>query len=88
MRGGELIASFLDDDAIDEFVISVAAVCIGKGITDSAPPPSPLDLRSVERFEDGLGQLHFRVQNQHSCWRGVLLERKDARQRGRQRRQT
>jgi hypothetical protein len=25
----------------------------------------PLDLRSVDRFEDGLVQLHYRVQNKH-----------------------
>ena len=32
MGGGELIASFLDEQAIDEFVISVAPVFIGDGI--------------------------------------------------------
>ena len=32
MGGGELIASFLDEQAIDEFVISVVPVFIGDGI--------------------------------------------------------
>jgi dihydrofolate reductase len=67
MGGGELIASFLDEQAIDEFVISVAPVFIGDGIPLIARRHRhvPLDLHSVERFEDGLVQLHYRVQ-QHS----------------------
>jgi riboflavin biosynthesis pyrimidine reductase len=32
MGGGELIASFLDEQAIDEFVVSVAPLFIGDGI--------------------------------------------------------
>ena len=32
MGGGDLIASFLDEQAMDEFVISVAPVFIGDGI--------------------------------------------------------
>ena len=64
MGGGELIASFLDEQAIDEFVISVAPVFIGDGIPLIARRHRhvPLDLHSVERFEDGLVQLHYRVQ--------------------------
>jgi len=31
MGGGDLIASFLDAQAIDEFVITVAPVFIGRG---------------------------------------------------------
>jgi dihydrofolate reductase len=65
MGGGELIASFLDERAIDEFVISVAPVFIGDGIPLIARRHRhvPLDLHSVERFEDGLVQLHYRVQS-------------------------
>jgi dihydrofolate reductase len=65
MGGGELIASFLDEQAIDEFVISVVPVFIGEGIPLIARRHRhvPLDLQSVERFEDGLVQLHYRVQN-------------------------
>jgi dihydrofolate reductase len=32
LMGGEIIASSLDEQAIDEFVISVAPVFIGEGI--------------------------------------------------------
>jgi len=64
MGGGEIIASFLDEQSVDEFVISVAPVFIGDGIPLIARRPRhvPLDLHSVERFEDGLVQLHYRVQ--------------------------
>ena len=63
MGGGELIASFLDEHAIDEFVVSVVPVFIGDGIPLIARRHRhvPLDLRSVERFDDGLVQLHYRV---------------------------
>jgi dihydrofolate reductase len=65
MGGGELIASFLDEHAIDEFVISVAPVFIGDGIPLIARRHRqvPLELHSIERFEDGLVQLHYRVQD-------------------------
>jgi dihydrofolate reductase len=64
MGGGELIASFLDEQAIDEFVISVAPVFIGDGIPLMARRHRhvPLDLHAIERFDDGLVQLHYRVQ--------------------------
>jgi dihydrofolate reductase len=67
MGGGELIASFLDEQAIDEFVISVVPVFIGDGIPLIARRHRhvPLELHSVERFDDGLVQLHYRVQ-QHT----------------------
>ena len=63
MGGGELIASFLDEDAIDEFVVSVVPVFIGDGIPLIARRHRNvlLDLRSVERFEDGLVQLRYFV---------------------------
>jgi dihydrofolate reductase len=65
MGGGELIASFLDAHAIDEFIITLAPVFIGEGIPLIARRHRhvPLDLQSVERFEDGVVQLHYRVQN-------------------------
>jgi dihydrofolate reductase len=66
MGGGEIIASFLDENAIDEFVVSVVPVFIGDGIPLIARRHrhAPLDLLSVEKFEDGLVQLRYRVQNQ------------------------
>jgi dihydrofolate reductase len=64
MGGGELIASFLDEDAIDAFVVSVVPVFIGDGIPLIARRHRhvPLDLHKVDRFDDGLVQLHYRVQ--------------------------
>lgn len=63
MGGGELIASFLDEHAIDEFIVTVAPVFIGDGIPLIARRHRhvPLDLQSVQRFEDGVVQMHYRV---------------------------
>ena len=68
MGGGDIIASFLDERAIDEFVISVAPVFIGDGIPLIARRHRhvPLESRSTERFEDGLVQLRYGVLNQPS----------------------
>ena len=65
MGGGDLIASFLDEQAIDEFVVSVVPVFIGDGIPLIARRHRhvPLKLDSIERFDDGLVQLHYRLQN-------------------------
>ncbi len=63
MGGGELIASFLDAQAIDEFVISIVPIFIGDGIPLIARRHrhTPLSLRTIEKFEDGLVQLHYDV---------------------------
>ena len=63
MGGGEIIASFLDEQAIDEFVISVAPVFIGDGIPLIARRHRymPLELLSSERFDDGVVQSRYRV---------------------------
>ena len=63
MGGGEIIASFLDAHAIDEFVISVVPVFIGEGIPLIARGPRTdlLELLSSERFPDGLVQNRYRV---------------------------
>jgi dihydrofolate reductase len=64
MGGGEIIASFLDDGAIDEFIISVVPVFIGEGIPLIAHRHRDvgLRLRSVQRFPDGVVQLHYNVE--------------------------
>lgn len=69
MGGGDLIASFLNAKAIDEFVVSVVPVFIGDGIPLIARRHRqvPLELQSAEPFEDGVVQLHYHV--------GVLSER-------------
>ena len=63
MGGGEILASFLDAGAIDEIIISVVPVLIGEGIPLIAPRhlDVPLRLRSVQRFPDGVVQLHYIV---------------------------
>ncbi len=63
MGGGEVIASFLDEQAIDEFVISVVPVFIGEGIPLIARRHRQvaLELLSTERFEDGLVQNRYQV---------------------------
>jgi len=63
MGGGELIASCLDEKVIDEFVVSVVPVFIGDGIPLIARRHRhvPMTLKSVERFDDGLVQLHYLV---------------------------
>jgi len=63
MGGGDIIASFLDAGAIDEFVVTVAPVFIGDGIPLIARRhrETELTLVSSERFEDGMVQLHYEV---------------------------
>lgn len=64
MGGGEIIASFLDEGAIDEFIISVVPIFIGRGIPLIAPRhfAVPLHLRSIQQFADGVAQLHYDVE--------------------------
>lgn len=64
MGGGEIIGSFLDEDAIDEFIISVVPVFIGEGIPLLAPRHRAVALRllGVQQFPDGVVQLHYEVQ--------------------------
>jgi dihydrofolate reductase len=63
MGGGELIGSFLDAQEIDQFVISVVPMFIGDGIPLIARRHRhvPLELETVEKFDDGLVQLHYRL---------------------------
>ena len=64
MGGGEIIGSFLDEDAIDEFIITVVPTFIGEGIPLIAPRHRevPLQLQSLQQFPDGVVQLHYDVQ--------------------------
>src|SRR5689334_3442994 len=63
MGGGEIIASFLDEGAIDEFFISIVPAFIGEGIPLLAARHRdvPLNLRSVKSFPDGVVQVHYEV---------------------------
>ena len=61
MGGGEIIASFLDESAIDEFIITIVPTFIGEGIPLISPRHRevPLRLRFLRRFPDGVVQLHY-----------------------------
>jgi dihydrofolate reductase len=63
MGGGEIIAAFLDAGAIDDFIVSVIPTFIGEGIPLMAHRHRdvPLRLRSVQKFSDGVAQLHYAV---------------------------
>jgi dihydrofolate reductase len=63
MGGAGLIASFLDEGAIDEFIIHVIPVFIGEGIPLIQPRHRlvRLALLSSRRFSDGVVRLHYRV---------------------------
>lgn len=65
MGGGEIIGSFLDEGAIDDFIISVLPTFIGEGIPLIAPRHRhvPLRLQSVRRFPDGVVQIRYKVQH-------------------------
>ena len=63
MGGGEIIGAFLDEGAIDEFIISVVPTFIGEGIPLIAPKHREVPLRVLEvrRFPDGVVQVHYEV---------------------------
>jgi dihydrofolate reductase len=63
MGGGGIIGSFLDEGAIDEFIIHVIPRFIGEGIPLIAPRHRtvPLKLLSVKKFSDGVVRLHYEV---------------------------
>jgi riboflavin biosynthesis pyrimidine reductase len=63
MGGAGIIASFLDEDQIDEFIIHVIPTFIGEGIPLIQPRHRnvSLDCKSVRRFTDGVVRLHYAV---------------------------
>jgi dihydrofolate reductase len=63
MGGGDIIGSFLDENAIDEFIITVVPTFIGEGIPLLAPRHREVALRllGVQPFPDGVVQLHYEV---------------------------
>jgi dihydrofolate reductase len=76
MGGGAIIASFLDEDLIDEFIISVVPLFIGEGIPLIAPRHRavPLKLRSVKPFPDGVVQVHYDVRTRRGPTRKASLK--------------
>jgi dihydrofolate reductase len=63
MGGAGIIASFLDEGEIDEFMIHVIPKFIGEGIPLIAPGRRtvPLKLISCTKFTDGVVKLHYSV---------------------------
>ena len=63
MGGGEIIGSFLDEAAIDEFIITVVPTFIGEGIPLLPPRHRevPLRLLGVQQFPDSVVQVHYEV---------------------------
>jgi dihydrofolate reductase len=63
MGGAGIIASFLDEGEIDEFMIHVIPKFIGEGIPLIAPDRRtvPLKLISCTKFTDGVVRLHYAV---------------------------
>ena len=63
MGGAGIIASFLDEGEIDEFIIHVIPKFIGEGIPLIAPGRRtvPLKLISSTKFPDGVVRLRYEV---------------------------
>jgi len=63
MGGAGIIASFLDEGEIDEFMIHVIPKFIGEGIPLISPERRtvPLKLISCTKFPDGVVKLHYSV---------------------------
>lgn len=63
MGGAGIIASFLDEAEIDEFILAVIPVLIGEGIPLLAPRHRmvPLKLIASTKFSDGVVKLHYSV---------------------------
>lgn len=59
--GSEIINELLQDNLIDEFVISIIPILIGDGITlfKSKRPLLSLKLADCQKFDTGLVQLHY-----------------------------
>ena len=64
MGGGEIIGSFLDEGAIDEFILTVVPTFIGEGIPLLGPGrhrETELRLLGLQHFPDGVVQQHYEV---------------------------
>lgn len=58
--GGKLVASFREQDLIDEYLITVLPVLLGEGIPlfPGTQPEASLQTTAVRHFESGVVQLH------------------------------
>jgi len=78
MGGGGIIASFLDEGEIDEFIIHVIPTFIGEGIPLIAPRHRtvPLKLLSTKKYSDGVVRLHYAVSEARPSGRAIAVKRK------------
>lgn len=60
--GAEIINELLQNDLIDEFIISIIPVLVGNGtrLFKDGRPEQQLELVSVKTFDTGLTQLHYK----------------------------
>jgi dihydrofolate reductase len=65
MGGGEIIGSFLDEGAVDEFIVTIVPIFIGEGIPLLAPRHREvaLGLLGLQQFPDGVVQVRYKVQS-------------------------
>ena len=63
MGGAGIIASFLDEGEIDEFMMHVIPTFIGEGIPLMAPDRRTVELKLISstKFSDGVVALHYAV---------------------------
>jgi len=60
--GAEIVNELLQNDLIDEYIISVVPILVGKGtkLFKDGRPEQKLKLIKVKAFKTGLTQLHYR----------------------------
>jgi dihydrofolate reductase len=63
MGGAEIIGAFLNEGAIDEFIITVLPIFIGEGIPLLGGKHRAVQLRlfGVQQFPDSVVQMHYEV---------------------------
>lgn len=61
--GGDLAGQFYDAGLLDEMILQVGSVTLGKGkpLFPRALSAAPLDLQSARRIGSGMAELHYRV---------------------------
>ncbi|TDH21684.1 dihydrofolate reductase [Segetibacter sp. 3557_3] len=60
--GADLVNSLLQDDLVDEFILSIIPVLVGAGtrLFGDDRPEHTLKLVSIKQFESGLVQIHYK----------------------------